>query len=69
MSDMGHTPGERIRARRLALGLTQSELAGRLGVTQPALSQWESGKSTPKAHARAGVAVQLGTTVEELFAA
>lgn len=39
------TPGERIRAARLALGLTQSELAQHLRTDQTTISAWELGKS------------------------
>lgn len=33
--------------RRDVLGLTQTQLAGALNVTQAAVSQWESGKGSP----------------------
>lgn len=36
-----------LRSRRLALGLTQRELAGRLGMTQNNVSRIESGKRDP----------------------
>lgn len=32
-----------IRERRLALGLTQEELADKIGVSAPAVSKWEKG--------------------------
>lgn len=41
------TPIE-LWARRGALGLSQAELAGLLGVKQTAISQWESGKRAPR---------------------
>lgn len=34
---------------RRSLGLTQAQLAERLGVSQPCVSQWESGRRTPSA--------------------
>jgi DNA-binding XRE family transcriptional regulator len=38
--------GQAVRERRLALGLSQTELATRAGVTQPALSRLEAGGVT-----------------------
>ena len=48
------TPGaiKRIRAR---LGLTQVQLAALLGVTGPAVAQWESGTSAPRKENRAAL--------------
>ena len=39
--------GQAIRERRLALGLSQTELAARAGMTQPALSRLEAGDVVP----------------------
>lgn len=39
--------GRAIRERRLALGLTQTVLAERAGMTQPALSRLEAGGVVP----------------------
>ena len=36
---------ETIRSRRHALGMTQEQLADRLGVSAPAVSKWEQGVS------------------------
>ena len=39
--------GRAVRDRRLALGLSQVELAARAGMTQPALSRLEAGGVVP----------------------
>jgi len=39
--------GQAVRQRRLALGLSQTELAARAGMTQPALSRLEAGGVIP----------------------
>lgn len=39
--------GQAVRERRLALGLSQVELAVRAGMTQPALSRPEAGRVVP----------------------
>jgi DNA-binding transcriptional regulator YiaG len=41
--------GQAVRERRLALGLSQVELAARAGMTQPALSRLEAGAHHPTA--------------------
>jgi HTH-type transcriptional regulator/antitoxin HipB len=44
-----------IRGRRFALGMTQADLAARVGVSRPWLSQIESGKPT----ANIGLVIRL----------
>jgi len=39
--------GERIRTFRVAEGLTQQQLAARAGLTQSAISSYESGRAEP----------------------
>ena len=41
--------GEKIRALREQTGISQSELARRLGVTRSSVNAWESGLSAPTA--------------------
>ncbi len=38
---------ERIRAKRNDCGLTQAQLAGKIGLTASMISFWESAKSRP----------------------
>ncbi|MBU1700199.1 MAG: transcriptional regulator [Candidatus Eisenbacteria bacterium] len=40
--------GDRLRARRLALGLTQAEAEAQIGVSQDTLSRWELGRIQPQ---------------------
>lgn len=55
-----------IKSRRLELGLTQSELATRLGVDQTAVCQWENGVG-PKRSRLPEVANALECSVAELL--
>src|SRR5713101_2532652 len=41
--------GQSMLTLRTTLGLTQAELAGRLGVSRRAVGEWEVGSSYPKA--------------------
>ena len=43
--DLVFTVGRRLRGYREALGLSQSQVAQHLGVTQVAISNWELGRS------------------------
>lgn len=63
----GNPPdGMHLRALRLARGLTMAELAERIGVSQPAISQWESGREKPGRESLQKLSVQLGVSPEEL---
>ena len=44
---MEQTLGKRIIEHRKALGLTQDQLAEKLGVTAQAVSKWENDQSCP----------------------
>jgi transcriptional regulator with XRE-family HTH domain len=44
-----HAPfGQRVKALRLAAGLTQAELAGRTGINPCSLRKYESGEAAPR---------------------
>ena len=49
-------------------GMTQAELAARIGVTDKAVSRWETGKGFPDITLLPPLAEALGTSVAELLA-
>ena len=60
--------GAFIAQRRKALKLTQAQLAERLGVTDKAVSKWETGRCLPDAALIEDVCLSLDVTVHEFFA-
>jgi transcriptional regulator with XRE-family HTH domain len=56
----------RIRKHRQALGISQTQFAEMLGVTQATVSRWEKG-SMPEAPMLARIAEQMGNTVKDLI--
>jgi len=52
--------GQLVRDRRLEQGLSQSELAARAGMTQPALSRLEAGGTVPTIPVLDRLAAALG---------
>jgi transcriptional regulator with XRE-family HTH domain len=56
-----------IRRYRLQLGLTQSELARRLGVQLSTVSSWERGLTCPAASPLLRLAKTLSTLAEGLY--
>lgn len=52
--------GQAVRELRLGLGLSQTELAARAGMTQPALSRLEAGGAVPTIPVLERVAAALG---------
>jgi len=54
--------GELVRCVRLAHGLSQGALAARVGVSQPVVSKWESGRCAPLPVTVSRVADALGVT-------
>ena len=60
--------GARIRDARKALGLSQADLAIRVGVSQPAIANWESGVHDPRRLTLAKLADALETSFDWLAA-
>ena len=60
---------DRFLALRRVSGLSQSDLAGRAGVSRSLVAAIESGRNTPSVTAGIALATALGVTAEELFAA
>ena len=56
-----------IAFHRKRLGLTQEALAQKLGVTNQAVSKWESGQSCPDIALLPALADLFGITLDELF--
>lgn len=59
--------GNVIRKYRKNLGLTQEEMANRLGVTAPAVNKWEKGNSQPDISLLAPIARLLHITTDTLL--
>lgn len=59
--------GKNIKALRLRRGLTQEEVAARVGVTGQAVSKWETAASTPDIALLPELSVCLGVNIDELF--
>lgn len=57
------TFGELLRTVRLSQGLSQGALASRLGVSQPVVSKWESGRCAPVPATVERLAHALGVTL------
>lgn len=60
--------GAFIAERRKTIGLTQQALADRLGLTNKAVSKWETGDGLPDITILPALAENLGVTVDELLA-
>lgn len=59
--------GSVIRTYRKQKGMTQEEMANRLGVTTPAVNKWENGVSQPDIQLLAPIARLLGVSLDELL--
>ena len=56
-----------IKRIRLSLGLSEQQLADRIGVSRGSVQQWEKGSTAPKRANQAAAAAALGITVSELM--
>ena len=68
MKDLSIVLGENIQLYRKRAGLTQVELARRIGVTYQAVSKWETGKSVPDVFLLPTLARIFRCSIDELFA-
>jgi transcriptional regulator with XRE-family HTH domain len=59
--------GDRLRAERLAHGLSLRELASRLGVSPSLISQVETGRATPSVSTLYAIASELGVSLDDLL--
>lgn len=59
--------GEQIKAARKAKGVSQEELAVRLGVVRQTVSKWENGMSVPDADVLIKIAELLDVPVSQLL--
>ncbi len=59
--------GAFISARRKELSLNQKQLADKLGVTDKAVSKWETGRSAPDISLLESLARELGVSVVEIL--
>lgn len=59
--------GENITKRRESINMTQTALAGGVGVTIGAINQFETNIRVPNAYTFAAIARVLGTTMDELM--
>lgn len=60
--------GDRIKEARKSKGLSQSDLASRIGVSQPAIANWESGVHDPRRLMLARLADVLDSSLDWLAA-
>lgn len=67
MNNNKETMGQIIAAKRKELGMTQLELADKMGVTDKAVSKWERDLSYPDVNSLPKLAEVFGMTVDQLM--
>ena len=58
--------GERLKPARIKAGLSQSEIAQKVGISQPVYSYIESGDRTPSLAVTKKLAIILGVSIDYL---
>lgn len=58
-----------IKEKRIASGITQAQLAEKLGVDRSTIAKWETGAGLPTADKLRPLAKALGCTIDELLGA
>ena len=58
--------GEKIKELRTQAGVSQKQLAEKIGTSQPLVSWWEKGKYEPTLFFRTALADFFGVTLDEL---
>lgn len=61
------TIGEQIRKARIRAGLTQGELAQKLGISYQSIGQWERSQRNPKLDTIRKIAEALDVSMNDLF--
>lgn len=59
--------GKKIKQLRYQSGLTQEQLASRLGISAQSVSKWENSITMPDISLLPALAAELGVTIDELF--
>ena len=59
--------GSKIKQLRYKAGLTQEQLATRLGISPQSVSKWENSVTMPDITLLPALATELGVTIDELF--
>ncbi|MBB2183294.1 phosphoribosylformylglycinamidine cyclo-ligase [Lachnospiraceae bacterium MD1] len=59
--------GKYIATKRKEVGLTQQQLADKLGISFQAISKWENGSAYPNVDILYDLAIELGVTVDEIL--
>ena len=62
-----YTFGNFLYSLRKNAGISQSQLADQLGVTNKAVSKWETGKSKPTTNTLRKMAALFGLSIDELL--